>query len=747
MSCCAPETEIDLIYGSGRIIHSEEIQLASRDLGNGFMQTNLSVPGAHCGACIVAIEEALARLPGVTSARLNLTSKIVAVKWCANDQIPPMIDTLKSAGYEAFLSDHDPDGDPEMGYLLRATAVAAFSAMNIMLLSVSVWSGAEDSTRNAFHMVSAALALPAVAYSGRVFFASAWGALRNGRTNMDVPISVGILLTFLLSAYDALTGGEHAYFDAVTSLLFFLLAGRTVDHMMRGKARDAVRSLARMMPRGTTVLNKDGSHSFQDIQSLRVGDTVFVAVGERIPADGTVLTGNGALDLSILTGESSPESIKPGSWVLSGALNLTSPIEVRIERHPNDSFFADMIQLMEAAEGSRAHFRRIADRAAALYSPVIHAIAITTFIGWVAATGDWYHSLTLAIAVLIITCPCALGLAVPMVQAAAARRLFDMGITMKDGSALERLAEIDHVVLDKTGTLTTGQMSVDAHDLSPATLPIASALARLSLHPASVAIAKVDNTQGIQFTCAREIPGNGVQGRIGAHLWRLGRYDWSVEKGGSPNRSGPWLSRDGIALGCFKISDSLRKGAIEVVAALKHLGLTVELVSGDSEDETRRVTKLLDIKQSVGGQLPEYKVNRLETLRDNQRRVLMVGDGVNDAPALAVAHVSMAPSTAADVGRSSADLVFLGSSLHSIPEAIHLARKSMKLIRQNISISIGYNLLALPLAIAGYVTPLVAAVAMSTSSILVVANSLRILSAKPVSVHYPEADNYHPAMA
>ena len=339
---------------------------------------------------------------------------------------------------------------------------------------------------------------------------------------------------------------------------------------------------------------------------------MFVAVGERIPADGTVLKGVGTLDLSIVTGETSPENIEPGSRVLSGALNLSGPIELRIDRRPGDSFLADMVRLMEAAEGSRARYRRIADRAAALYSPVVHAVALATFAGWFLATGDWHRSLTLAIAVLIITCPCALGLAVPMVQAAAARRLFGIGVTMKDGSALERLAEIDHVVLDKTGTLTTGRMRVSSHDVPQAELPVAAALARLSRHPAAIAVAALGSGEGVEVSEAREIPGNGIEARIGACIWRLGRPGWAVEGDGERSGSGPWLSRDGIFVGRFDVSDTLREGAATAVAALKDSGLSVELLSGDAEEETRRVAKLTGIGQMSGRQRPEDKVSRLE---------------------------------------------------------------------------------------------------------------------------------------
>ncbi len=727
MSCCAPGVEAAGDFGGAA--SREEMLLASRDLGNGLRQTDLSVPGMHCGACMRTVETGLGKLPGVVQARVNLSTRRVAVKW-RGEAVPPLIEELSALGYPAHLFDTDADrGDPEYSRLIRALAVAGFTSMNIMLLSVSVWSGADAETRQAFHWISAALALLTLLYSGRIFFRSAWNVLKNGRTNMDVPISIGICLAFGLSLYDTMHNGEHAYFDAATTLIFFLLVGRTLDHVMREKARAAVRGLVRLAPRGATVLRADGSRDYLPVNEIEPGMRILVAAGERVPVDATVTAGTSEIDRAIATGESAPQRVDAGSPVQAGTLNLTGPLTITAAARAEDSFLAEMVRLMEAAEGGRARYRRLADRAARLYSPVVHATAFLTFLGWMAATGDWHRAIGIAIAVLIITCPCALGLAVPIVQVVAARRLFENGIMVKDGSGIERLAEADTVIFDKTGTLTLGRpVLLGERKLDPSALAIAAALAAHSRHPLSRALAESGfRSEDVpQLSDISEYPGLGLEALAGKDVYRLGRAGWAVDGKGREGKAGTVLSRNGKLLAAFDFEDTLRPQADEAVAALRARGMRTGILSGDEARAVASAAGKAGIEDYAAGLLPAQKVARIREQADRGFKILMVGDGLNDAPALAAAHVSMAPASAADIGRNAADFVFLRDSLDAVPLAVTVAGEAGRLVRQNFGLAIAYNAIALPIAIAGYVTPLVAALAMSLSSLIVVANALRL---------------------
>lgn len=721
MSCCAPGAEFDATQAA--IPSDEELLLASRSLGNGKRQVELALPAVHCAACIQTVEHALCDLPGVEAARVNLSTKRVSVKW-RDGQLPPITSTLTRLGYAPNLFDEAIAGrDGTMSELLRAVAVSGFAAGNIMLLSVSVWSGAEGATRDLFHWVSALIALPALFFAGRIYYRSAWSALRHGRMNMDVPIAIGVTLAYAMSLYETINHGSHAYFDASVTLLFFLLIGRTLDHMMRDRAREAVIGLARLAPRGALVVSPDGARDYRPVEEIQPGMRVLIAAGERIPVDGRVIDGRSDLDRSVVTGESAPVMIAKGDMVQAGTLNLTGPLTLEATSTATSSFLAEMIRMLEAAEGGRARYRRIAERVSALYAPVVHLTAFITFLGWMAYGGDWHQALTIAIAVLIITCPCALGLAVPIVQVVAARRLFEAGVMVKDGSAMERLAEADAVVFDKTGTLTLGRPRlIGADRIDPAVLGLAGALASHSRHPLSLAIAAETGGDATRFDFVTEQPGYGVEGRADGHVWRLGRAAWATGAKGD----GTVLARDGVEVARFEFEDRLRAGARTTVAEAERTIGPVEMLSGDSEAACARVAASLDIERFRCGMLPADKVARLTELSLSGHRVLMVGDGLNDAPALGAAHVSMAPASAAEVGRNAADFVFLRESLEAVPLARDIAVRAGRLIRQNIAIAIVYNAIAVPIAILGYVTPLIAAIAMSASSIIVIANALRL---------------------
>ena len=741
MSCCAAGTEAAL--DAEKALHdlppTDELWMASRPLDGGLRQTDLAVPGVHCGACITTLEKALKALPEVERARVNLSSRRVTCVW--KEEVdgrrtdPSVIaKAIEDAGYESHLfSISAEEQDQTRNGLIRAMAVAGFAAMNIMLLSVSVWSGADAATRDMFHWISAAIAGPTLIYSGRPFYVSAYNALRHGRMNMDVPIALAITLSYAMSLYETMNHGKEAYFDASVSLLFFLLIGRTLDHIMRDRARSAISGLARLSPRGATVLTVDGGREYRNIDEIVPGDRLLIAAGERVPVDCVVMSGASELDLSIVSGESLPVAAAKGSALQAGGLNLTGALTVQAMAAARNSFVAEIIGLMEAAEGGKARYRRIADRAAEIYAPAVHILALAAFLFWGVFGGDWKHALTIAIAVLIITCPCALGLAVPVVQVVAAGRLFRDGIMVKDGSAMERLTEIDTVIFDKTGTLTLGKPRLVNKGAIPAkALETAASLALHSRHPLSAALADAGGGDVTRFSTVSEIPGAGIQAEDREGLWRLGHRAFALnaasEEAGEGDAAGPEtvLSLDGKLVAVFQFEDQTRRDAQGLIAGLAGRGMKTAILSGDREGVVAALARRLGIGFWRSGLTPKGKVEEINKASAHGHKVLMVGDGINDAPALAAAHVSMAPATASDVGRQAADFVFLHESLSAVSLAIEVSKRAGRLILENFALAIAYNVVFVPLALLGYASPLVAAIAMSTSSIIVVANAMRL---------------------
>ena len=741
MSCCGGDLAGACVEAAGdpdRLRRAEEFRHAGRALPDGGTEYVLSVPAIHCGQCIVAIEDRLAKLPDIESVRVNLTLKRVTIATRPEFDDPiDLVESLDRLGYAATPVDLGDLDDLAKGRrsrdLLKALAVAGFASANVMLLSVSVWSGADAATRDFFHLVSALIALPAVGYSGQVFFRSALKALSAGRLNMDVPIALAILLALLMSLYESLSGGETAYFDAALTLTFFLLIGRFLDEAMRERARSAVTALARLVSKGAHVIETDGTVRYRPLDEIAPGMRLRLAAGDRLAVDAKVLSGTAVIDRSLVTGESTPKMAAPGERLEAGVLNLSGPIEVEATSNAETSFLAETRRMMEAAEIGRSRYVRIADRMARIYAPAVHFLSLVTFLGWVVLTGDWYAATYAAISVLIITCPCALGLAVPVVHVVAAGRLFEGGVMMKDGSGLERLAKVSHAVFDKTGTLTTGTPRLEATTIADQDVPFAIALAAVSTHPAARAVAAhYAGRPSAAIEAMREEPGCGMEGLIGhaGRRLRLGRPDWvgeiaDVDPRSAATLEGVAFAIEGRPIARITLSETLRPGAETIVQALDHLSLSAELLSGDAERPVHRLATRLGLPAKAR-RTPADKIARIRALQEAGESVLMVGDGLNDAPSLAAGDVSMAPASACDVGRLAADFVLTKNDLSAIPETIEVARKAERLVTQNFGLAIAYNCIAVPLAMAGVVTPLVAAIAMSASSILVVANSLRL---------------------
>jgi P-type Cu2+ transporter len=590
---------------------------------------------------------------------------------------------------------------------------------------VSIWSGAQGATRSMFHWLSALIALPTVAYSGQIFFRSAWTALRNGRTNMDVPISIGVLLTTGMSLFETIIGGAHAWFDGAVMLMFFLLAGRWMDNAMRRRARDGVTALLRQTAPGAFVRGDGSDLLWTPADALRPGMVMEVAAGERFAADGTVLSGSGSIDMAFLTGESTPQAVARGDAVHAGALNVDGALSVTVTAVGRDTSIADIARMMEQASQSKSRYVRIADRAARLYAPAVHALAALSFAGWMMAGAGVHQSLLIAAAVLLITCPCALGLAVPAAQIVACGALMRKGVLIKDGSTLERLSEATFVLFDKTGTLTLGRpepVGLDA--LTNEDRAVIRALAQSSRHPLSMALRRaLENMPlpAIALTDMREVPGQGVHAMWNGRAVSLGRPDSALEWQGLASA---YHRPDGTIV-TILFEDRLRPNAAETIAAIKVTGLDMMIASGDRLAALQPIATTLGLT-AVPNMLPGEKMALIDRLRGSGEKVLMVGDGLNDGPALAAGHVSLAPSSASDASQLTADAVYVGDSLMPVAIALRVARQTMRVVRQNFAIAVGYNVLAVPLAIGGMVTPLIAALAMSGSSLIVVANALRL---------------------
>ena len=722
--------------------HFREWSAFATPVREGVVHLDLAVEGVHCAACMPTIERGLSHIEGVTLARLNLTTHRLAVEWQTERTNADMIvDVIERLGYRAHPFDPGRlrvEEDETARMLLRCLAVAGFAAMNIMLLSISVWSGNVSDitveTRDFFHWLSALIALPAATYAGRPFFISAYRAVRGGHLNMDVPISIGVILALALSVLQTLQHAEDAYFDSAVMLLFFLLIGRFLDQNMRRRTRSFAENLATL--RAETAVKKAPDGSLREVPLSKVdpGEIVYVRAGERIAVDGIIESGSSEIDQSLVTGETALAVADVGDRVYAGTLNGSGSLEVRVTAAKEGTLLDEVTRLIEAAAQAKSRYVQLADRAARLYAPLVHGAALATFLAWWALGSGWQPALVIAISVLIITCPCALALAIPAVQVVASGVLFKRGVLLNSGDALERFAAVDTIVFDKTGTLTLPVPSlVNTGDVDADMLALAGRMALSSRHPLAGALARVSRAK-TPVDGAREIAGSGVEAEIDGAICRLGSPRFcNVD----PDRLTDFLAKHPAASVIafvtgdatpvlFALEQALRADAVETVARLQDEGYRIEILSGDRDPAVDSVADRLGVTARRGGLDPTEKIARLEELKAEGRTVLMVGDGLNDAPALAAAHVSMSPVTAVHISQAAADSVFLGDRLEPVAGALSLGRRARRIMHQNLGLAAIYNAIAVPFAVLGFITPLVAALAMSASSIVVTTNALRL---------------------
>jgi len=736
-ACCLPAAAPDPM-DSARALAAAAAPAVER-VDEATQRLTLVIENLSCAGCVPRIEEALAKVEGLTEGRVNLTTRRLRLAWQAPAELPAILKAVLDEGYRLAPYRDDTASSAQVAerrFLLRCLAVAGFAAGNVMLLSVSVWSGLWGemgaATRDFLHWIAALIAMPAVAYAGRPFFRSAVTALSAARLNMDVPISLAVVLATAMSLFETMRGGPETYFDAALTLLFFLLLGRLLDQMMRGRARSAAENLLSLKSDSALRILPDGRQEPCALGALQPDDIILVRPGDRVPADGKIVEGQGSLDVSAVTGESLPQAVSPGSRVHAGTLNLDSSLKIAVTATGERTLLAEVLRLVEAAEQGRARYVRLADRAARIYAPAVHLLALFAFVGALAWGLPWQAALMNAIAVLIVTCPCALGLAVPAVQVAAVGRLFRQGLLVKSGDALERLAEAETVVLDKTGTLTLGRPRLIADaEVSAEDLQLAAQLASLSRHPLAQALVQAAGPVALPAFRVTEVPGRGLIAQLPEGALRLGSAQHcGVEDSGKAGGSMLWLRHaDGRAV-AFRFSDSLRSDARETVAALKRQGYRLEILSGDREAAVAAVARDLDIETWRAGVLPSEKARHLAALQAEGRKVLMVGDGLNDAAALAAAHVSLSPADASEASQIAADVLFQGERLAPLLTLLSAARQARRLVLQNFAIALTYNLIAVPLAMAGLITPLLAAIFMSASSILVTGNAARAARTK-----------------
>ncbi|MGD9788121.1 MAG: heavy metal translocating P-type ATPase, partial [Sulfuricellaceae bacterium] len=705
-------------------------------------QASLILEGITCAACVWLNERHLQQLPGIKEVLVNYSNHRARVTWDEREiDLARILKEIQLLGYSAHPFNAKQQEDvrkKERQRDLRRIAVAGISMMQVMMLAVALYSGdysgIEESTKVLLRYVSLLMTLPVMFYAAIPFYQSAWRAIRSGQMNMDVPVTLAIISAFGGSLWMTVNNSGVVYYDAVCMFSLFLLTTRFLERNAREKSTEAAENLLKLMPAMATRL-QNGEQTVVAVMELEVGDLILVKPGETIPADGVVEQGVSSADESLLTGESRPVSKEVGSGAIAGSLNLEGPLQIRVSGVGENTVIAGIIRMLDRAQAEKPRLAQLADRVAGYFTYGLLVLTALAVIGWLLV--DPGKAFPVGLAVLVVTCPCALSLAAPAAFAAAGSRLLKRGILLTRGHALETLSHVNHVVFDKTGTLTFGKpflhQTVALADVDEARcLALAASLEQASEHPLAASFLYANKGSLLPVMDAQNIPGKGVAGTIEGVRFTLGNRSMSAVapageiEGVPPGATVVWLCDEKRPLAAFALSDELRPQARAAIEGLKGQGLKVTILSGDSRPAVEYMAKQLGIESCCWEQRPEDKLAALQRFQQAGDVVAMIGDGVNDAPVLAGSQVSIAMGGGTDVARATSDIVLLTQNLTDVVQALETGRQSIQIMRQNFVWAIGYNALAVPFAMFGYIPPWLAAIGMSASSLVVVVNALRL---------------------
>ena len=717
---------------------------------NGRYELLLQVEGIRCAACAWLIRSQLEARDGIDQVQVDVATGFVRINWQPEKlRLSKIAAILSAIGYRPHLplSGAEAAGrQNERRNALKRLGVAGLGMMQVMMYAVALYAGdamgISAGSERFLQWVSLIVTTPVLLYSGRVFYTSAWRSLRHRRVGMDVPVALAISIAFIMSCINFLSGHGHVYFDSVVMFIFFLSLGRYAELVIRHQNLQTGLALARLLPEWAELISAGGIEQVP-ASDLRVSDRVRVRAGQTFPADGLVISGQTQVNEALLTGESRPVAKHVGDNVIAGSINESQAVEVEVGKDPDDSTVSVMGRMLLKSQTLRSRYARLSERYAGWFVAVVLTVAALTAGWW------WFQDsamlLPATLAVLVISCPCALSLATPAATASSSRALLEQGVLLTRGAALEVLGSVDTVVFDKTGTLTTGTPAIVATVLNPAhtalnevdVLRIAALLEIDSSHPVSKSFSAVQVRRDEVSHLINH--NNGVAGRVDGVNYRLGNAAFVQQRvnGAASGLGSIWLADDAGWIARFDLDDGLADAAVETISALRARGLGLMILSGDQTQAVATVAERTGIDVWHAEQRPEMKMEFINTLQKQGHTVLMVGDGINDAPVLAVANVSMTVSGASELANSTADFILTGHSLADVTTVFNTAQKTRTVIRQNLSWALAYNLLAVPFAAAGLIVPWMAALGMSLSSLLVVLNSGRLAKSrvgKPVEV-------------